>query len=206
MSDLSRDELPAPARALVVEKDARGDEQTVTFAVIDRDPVPIELRDTVRRAWVERSPLVLRGLRHLAEHLGRGRLVDMGRWTRKPHRLEQPRDAERGHLAGKHGLLPRGRYKALCREVVDLVGLNLIDDGEERRLVEQVGAKKLDAVAEMLDSVTGVRTRATGDTDDTVAKVEEVLGQIATVLTGDAGDERRSRIHALATPLPDNPR
>jgi hypothetical protein len=84
--------------------------------------------------------------------------------------------------------------------------LNLIDDGEERRLVEQVGAKKLDAVAEMLDSVTGVRTRATGDTDDTVAKVEEVLGQIATVLTGDAGDERRSRIHALATPLPDNPR
>src|SRR5215208_5279395 len=203
MSDLSRDELSAPARALVVEKDARGDEQTVTFAVIDRDPVPIELRDTVRRAWVERRPFVLRGLRHLAEHLGRGRLIDTGRRAGEPHCLEQPRDAERGHLTRKHRLLPGGRDEALRRQVVDLVGLNLIDDGEERCLVEEVCAKELDAIAEMLDAATSVRTRAACDTNDTVAKVEKVLGQIAAVLTGDAGDERRSGIHAPVSPLSD---
>ena len=102
-------------------------------------------------------------------------------------------------------MLPGGRDEALRRQVVDLVGLDLVDDGEERRLVEKVRAKELDAVAEVLDATTGVRTGAACDTDDPVAKVEEVLGQIAAVLTGDAGDERRSRIHAPVIPSPGYP-
>jgi hypothetical protein len=84
--------------------------------------------------------------------------------------------------------------------------LDPIDDGEERCLVEQVRAKELDAVAEMLDAAAGMRAGAARDTDDAVAEVEQVLGQVASILTGDASDERRSPIHPQISLVPHVPR
>jgi hypothetical protein len=77
---------------------------------------------------------------------------------------------------------------------------------EERCLVEKIRAKELDAIAEMLDAATGVRTRAACDTDDTVAEVKEVLGEVASILTSDASDECRSRIHPPVFPFSHVPR
>jgi GDPmannose 4,6-dehydratase len=47
-TDLARDELLAASRRLVVEEDARAGVQPVGLAVVDRDPVPVDLRDAVR--------------------------------------------------------------------------------------------------------------------------------------------------------------
>jgi hypothetical protein len=84
--------------------------------------------------------------------------------------------------------------------------LDLVDDGEERRLVEKIRANELDTIAEVLDAATGVRARAACDPDDTVVKVEQVLSQVASVLTSYAGNERRSRIHPPVSSLPHVPR
>ena len=76
--DLAGDEGLAADRAFVIEQDAARGMHAVGFAVIDRDPMRVELRGRVRRARVERRRLPLRGLLHLAEQLGGRRLIEAG--------------------------------------------------------------------------------------------------------------------------------
>ena len=64
--DLARDESPPPARALVVEEDVLARVHAVCLAVVDDDPVHVQLRAAVRRARVERRCLALRCLDDLA--------------------------------------------------------------------------------------------------------------------------------------------
>src|SRR3981189_2204082 len=73
--DLARDEGFAAHRRFVVEEDSAAGVHPVGLAVIHRDPVRVDLRYAVRRAWVERRGLCLRRLAHLAEHLGGRGLV-----------------------------------------------------------------------------------------------------------------------------------
>ena len=95
--DLARDEGLAADRALVVEEDAVGGVHAVRLAVVDRDPVAVELGGAVRAARVEGRGLALRHLLHEPVHLaGRG-LVEahLALEPEDPDRLEQPQRAER---------------------------------------------------------------------------------------------------------------
>src|SRR5690606_19330539 len=74
--DLAGDELGAAPGRLVVEQDAGDGEHAVRLAVVLGEEVPVRLGDPVRRAGVEAGALVLRRLADLAEHLGRGGLVE----------------------------------------------------------------------------------------------------------------------------------
>ena len=65
----------AAPRGFVVEEDAGRAVDSITFAVVDRDPVTVELGHTVGAARVEGRLFRLRHGLHFAEHLGRGRLV-----------------------------------------------------------------------------------------------------------------------------------
>src|SRR5579872_4301754 len=76
VSDLSRDELEAATRALVIEQDAGYREQVEALAVIYRDVVAIHLCNPIRAARVEWRLFGLRCLADLAEHLARACLVE----------------------------------------------------------------------------------------------------------------------------------
>src|SRR2546425_5014211 len=52
------------------------------------------LGDAIGGARIEWRRLALRRLPHLAEHLGRARLVDARRWVRETYGLEQARSEE----------------------------------------------------------------------------------------------------------------
>src|SRR5438270_808043 len=67
------DALPISPGRLVVEQDAADGVQAVGLAVVDGDPVAVDLGDTIGRARVEGRRLALRSLLRLAEHLGRAR-------------------------------------------------------------------------------------------------------------------------------------
>ena len=125
--DLARDELQTAPRRFVIEQDARAGEHAVAFAVIDRDEMAIDLGHAVRAARVERRRLALRRLPHLAEHLAGGGLVKAGPRTDLPDGLQQAGHAQGGELGGQHRLLPAGRHEGHGRQVVDLVGLDLLE-------------------------------------------------------------------------------
>ena len=58
----------------MIEKDAIARIHAVRFAVVDGDPVRIQLGNAVGAAWVERGRLALWGLDHLSVQL-RGRCL-----------------------------------------------------------------------------------------------------------------------------------
>src|SRR6516225_8064463 len=76
--DLAGDEGFASNWTLVVEKDAIRGMHAVGLAVIDCDPVRVELRGRVGRAWVKRRRLPLWALLGFAEELGGRGLIEAG--------------------------------------------------------------------------------------------------------------------------------
>ena len=105
------------------------------------------------------------------------------------HRLEHARHALRVELAGQHRLVPRRRHERHRRQVVELVRAHAVDHPNQRQLIEQIGRMQRDAFEQVLDSPVVRRAGTADDAVHFVAFAEEELGEIGTVLTGDAGDE-----------------
>ena len=90
---------------------------------------------------------------------------------------------------GELGLRERQRHEADRAEVVDLVGLDLLDRGDERRQVAQVAVDELER-RRLVDDHLALRVVLAPDqAEHLVALAGEELGEVAAVLAGDAGDE-----------------
>src|SRR5262245_39442176 len=76
VTNLALDEFDPASRTTVIEENPRRRMHPIALAVVDRDPVTVDLGDAIGRAWVERRALALRHLDHLAEHLAARRLVE----------------------------------------------------------------------------------------------------------------------------------
>ena len=76
--DLARDEGFATNRAFVIEEDAVAGIDAIGFAVVDGDPVGVELGDGVGTARVEGSGFLLRGFLDEAVEFGCRCLVEAG--------------------------------------------------------------------------------------------------------------------------------
>ena len=118
--------------------------QVVALAIVDGDPVAVHLRDAVGAAGVKRRRFGLRDLGDLAEHLAAAGLVEADRGIDHADGVEQPRHAERSGFAGQNRLAERRLDERLRREVVDLLGLVLLERFDQRDLVEQVAVDELD--------------------------------------------------------------
>ena len=186
---LPRHEVEWTPRGLVVVEDPGGRVQPVLPAIAPGDEVRIRLRDAVRRDGREWRVLVLRHLSWLAEDLARGRLVEANLGVDTPDRLEERRTAHRGELRGQHRLTPRHGHERRGCEVVDLVRTTRRQDIDERQLVEHIGLRELELVADRREVLEPRRHRLADDAEDAVALREEMLGEQRAVLTRDADDE-----------------
>ena len=122
VGDLAGDELQPATRGLMVEQDARRGVEVVALAVVDGDPVAVDLRHPVGTARIEGGALRLGHLLHLAEHLRGAGLVEADLRIDRPDRVEHSGHAQRGGLTGQHRLAPRGLHEGLGGQVVDLGG------------------------------------------------------------------------------------
>jgi SAM-dependent methyltransferase len=196
--DLARDVVGAPVGALVVEEDAVGGVQLVGAPVGADERVGVQLGGRVGVHRAEGGALRLRRLLRLAEQLGRGRLVE-------PHLLAAPADdledaerAERRGLAGVLGQVEADLDVALAGEVVHLVGVGLVHEEREARGVGELRVVQVDApgkrgvgVHELAEPRAGDGRRGPHHAVDAVALGQQQLSEVAAVLPGDAGDERR---------------
>src|SRR5258706_173372 len=66
--------------------------------------------------------------------------------------FEDARHAHGGELAGEHWLLPTGRHKTHGGQVVDLVRPNLLEDLNDRQLIEQVRLMEAETAFEVRDA------------------------------------------------------
>ena len=63
-----------------------------------------------------------------------------------PDRLQHAGHPLRVVFAGQHRLIPRRRHERHRGEVVHLVRLHVVDDADQRKLIEQVGRAERHAV------------------------------------------------------------
>ena len=179
----------------MVEEDPVAGEHAVRLPVVDRHPVGVDLGGAVRGARIEGRPLSLRR-RGGAEHLAGGGLVVAGRAARAAQRLEDAGRAQAGDVAGVFGDVEGDAHVALRAQVVDFVGLDVVDEVGELPPVRQVAVVQEHAgaggVRVDVDVVEAAGVEGGGAADDAVDLVplrEEELDQVRSVLAGDAGDE-----------------
>ena len=196
--DLAGDEGFAAVGALVVEQDAVAGIHPVRLAVVDGDPVGVELGHRVGAPRIEGGGLLLRDLLHQAVELGGGRLVETGFLfqAQDADRLEDAQRAEGVGVGGVFGFLEGNGDVALRGEVVDLVGLHLLDDADQARRIGEVAVVQDEAavllvriLVQVVDAIGVEQRGAALDAVDFVALVQQEFGEVGAVLAGDAGDE-----------------
>mmetsp|Transcript_39689 Transcript_39689/g.99356 ORF Transcript_39689/g.99356 Transcript_39689/m.99356 type:complete len:299 (-) Transcript_39689:242-1138(-) len=132
-SDLSRHKRLATAWRLMVEEDTVDCVHAVGLAVVDDAPVGHELCARVGRARVEGRLLALAGLLDLAVELrGRGLVVPAGLLEAGlADCLESVEGADGVDVCRVDGEFKRRVHVALGRQVVELVRLHLVQEGDQ---------------------------------------------------------------------------
>ncbi len=165
--DFAGDEGFAADRAFMVEQDAVAGVHAIGFAVVDGDPVGVELGAGVGTARVERGGFFLRGFLHEAEQFAGAGLVEAGFLVEAEDAdgFQDAQGTEGVGVGGVFGFFEADGDVALRGEVVDFVGLNLLDDADEAGAVGEVAVVQdelapgfVRVLIEVVDSV-GVEQR-----------------------------------------------
>ena len=122
----------------MIEQNAAGAKDVVTLAVVDGHPVRIQLGHAIRAAGVERRAFDLGNGLHFAKHLRSAGLVEADLGVDQANGFKQVEAANAGDLRGGAGLVKRHAHKALCCQVVNLVGLDFLHQGDAGAQVGQV--------------------------------------------------------------------
>ncbi len=200
--DLAGDEGLAAAGTLVVEEDAVAGEEAVAFPVVDHLVVGIDLGTGVGAAGLEAGALALAGL-GTAEHLGAAGLVEANLLPAVLHvaadGLQQPDDPHAHHVHGVLGLIEAHADMALGAQVVDLVRLDLIQQIAEGPRVGEVTVVEVEAGIgglpdmQMVDAIRVEQAGTAHDAVDLVPLGQQELGEVASILAGDARNQGRFR-------------
>lgn len=180
----------------MVEEDTAASKEVVAFAVIHRGPVTEHLGTAVRTARPEGRGLGLRHRLHLAIHLAARSLVETGLHAGLPDRFQNADRPHSGHIGGVFGNIKTDPHMTLRPEVVDLVGLQLIEElGQIDRIREVAVVEEKPHpinVRILVKVIDAGRVEGAGPADNPVHLIalgDQQVGQVGTVLTGDSCDE-----------------
>ena len=117
----------------MVKEHAIAGVHAITLAVINGDPVAVQLGDGVGTTGVEGRGFLLGNLLNQAVQLAGAGLINLGflREAQHSNRLKNPQRAQRVTVSGVFGSLKTHRHVALSAEVIDLVRLDLLNDADQ---------------------------------------------------------------------------
>ena len=179
----------------------------VGLAVIHRDPVAIQLGHRIGAAGIEGGGFLLGDFLHQAIELAGAGLVDarfLGE-AQHAHRLQDPQGAEGIAVGGVLRRLKAHRHMALGPQVVDLIGLHLLDDPDQVGAVGEVAVvqhqPRVGLVGILVEVINAAGVETAGPALDAmhhIALLQQQLRQITAVLPRDAGDQGHTAaaIHA----------
>ena len=111
MPILAHDQGCLCAHTLMVEEDAATSEHVVALTVVDRDPVTIDLRDTVGATWIEWGALPLWNFHYLPKHLTTAGLIKTDGRIHQAYCIEHTGHTECSRFTSENGLVPGGLDK-----------------------------------------------------------------------------------------------
>ena len=139
-SDFARDERFAATRALMVKQNAIAGIHPVSLAIVHSYPVGVKLGDAIGAARIKGCGFFLRNFLHQAIELTCTGLINT-RFVCKPqhpHCFKDAQGAKRIGIGGVFRRLEAHSHMALSSKVVDLVGLNLLDDSDQISAVGEI--------------------------------------------------------------------
>ena len=188
----------AAAWAFMVKQNTVTGIHAVGLAIVHGDPVSVELGYGVGAAWVKRRGFFLRGFLHQAIKLAGTGLVEAGFFL-QPQDANGFQNAQGAHavyVGGVLGTFKADGHMALGAQIVDFVGLGLLDDARQVAAVAQVTVMQLEAgvfnvrvLVNVVHPLGVERAGAAFDAMHDVAFFEQEFRQVGAILAGDAGDE-----------------
>ena len=165
----------------MVEKDAVAGVDAISLAVVDGDPVGVELGNGVGAARVEGGGFLLGDFLDETEEFRGAGLVEAGFLfqVKNADGLQDAQGAQRVGVGGVFGLFKADGDVTLRGEVVDFVRLGLLDDADEAGAVGHVPMVQEESyvmfvaiLIQMVDAIGVEETGAALDAVDDVAFVE----------------------------------
>ena len=138
--DLAGDKGFAPHRRFMVEQNTVAGIDAIGLAVVDGDPVGVQLGDGVGAARIKRCRFGLWRLLHQPIQLGTGGLVEARLFLqpKQANRFEYPQRANAVRVGSVFGRVKTDRHMAHCSQVIDLVRLHLLNDANQIGGVGQI--------------------------------------------------------------------
>ena len=177
--------LPASWR-LMVEQDPIAGKDVVRFSVVRDNPVSVKLGDAIRASRVERRCLILWDCLHFPEQLARGSLIEFCFEARFSQGVEKTESYYGIDLRSILRDVERNLNMTLCREIVYLIGLNLLQKPVEITGVRQVPIVQEESLVhqilvfdiQMVNSPPVERTAASKDSVDLISLFKKNLSKI----------------------------
>src|SRR5712691_8942227 len=195
--DFSGDKSFAPARDFVVKQNTVARTKAVALAIIDRRPVGKNFRHPVGAARPERRFFRLRHFLRFAKHFAARSLIKARPDSRFPNGFENPDRANAGDVGGVLGDVETDPDMALRAEMINFVRLQLIEQLYQVHGIAQVA--EMQKQAHTIDMRIGIKVidargvEGAGAADYAVhfvAFFEQKIGQVTSILAGNAGNER----------------
>src|SRR5690606_2818386 len=181
----------------------------IGFTVIDRDPVGVHFGHGIRAARIEGGGFLLGNFLHEAVQLGSGGLIETGLLfqAEDANGFEQTQGTDAIAVGGVLRLFKADSHMRLGGQVVDLVGLHLLNNAHQTGGVGQVAVVQhkvavvdVRILVQVVDPVGVEQAAAALDAVYFVALLQQKLGQVRTILPGDASDQSYLLAHyALST-------
>src|ERR1051325_4122934 len=137
------------------------------------------------------------GRRRRTEHLARGRLIEAAPDARFADALQKPERPVSRDIRGVLRDFEAHPHVALRGEVVHLVRTNLVQQfpeaagvGHIREMEAETAPVLVEVRVNSVQAVGVEAARASFDTVDFIALLQQKFGEVGAVLAGDAGDER----------------
>ncbi len=166
----------------------------IFFSVVPGQIKTSDLADAVRATWVKSGFLILRRFANTSEHLaasGKIKFAFRLQFLERSKKKVSPADIG-GH--GRDSIRETFCHEALCRQMVTLVESMLAKYMEQAWVTLQVRAMKYQLVKHVFNSSeTSLRVFHCDSPNQTmhlIAVSNQSFGKVATVLTGDTGDQR----------------
>src|SRR5581483_5031060 len=181
-------------RRLVIKENSVTRIHFIRFAIVDSHPVCEQLRYSIGRARIKWGGLSLRSFLHLAKQFGTRSLIeaDVVRNSQGSNCIEKAQRAKRVHIGSVFRTFKRNSNVALCRQIVDFMGLNDLQNAHETVRVCHIAIMQTESnirfmwiLVKMIDTI-GVEKRAASlDSMYFIALLEKELRKIGSVLTRD---------------------
>jgi hypothetical protein len=145
--DFAGDKGFATARAFVVEQDAVAGIHAIGLAVVDRDPVGVELGHGVGAAWVK-GVVSFCGVSCTKPYSSLRCWLGRSGFSFPGPGCEWPPEAQGAHavnICGVFGAFKTHGHMALCAQVVNFIGLGFLNDAHQVTGVAQVTVVQLEA-------------------------------------------------------------